>query len=365
MKKLVGPLGLSALTLALQGTAMAGTSDSLEFYTLYRSPYFQGRGDTGVANADGHEAIFYNPAGLAQGKGIYKETVLISPSVEVSTQTKDLVRQVLVQKDNDAEALESFEGKNVHLGANNFTGVVFRRFALGGLVSANTNVMLSKAPEENGVETLHADAVANRVATLSAAESFFGDTLYLGTTLKYIVRNEAVLDISAADADNIADKLNGDDVKHERKGYAGDIGAMLAPKSWPLTLGLHIENVGAAKLRSDEAGVHSKNLPQIVTIGIAAEKATKMSSLTFLADFRDALGQVETNVFKRTHLGAEVRFGKLIGLTGGLNEGYPTIGLFTNLYVIRMDLGLMTEEVGTSSGMRPDQRLMFRLMAGF
>lgn len=350
------------LMLVSSGPAFA---DSLEFNTLYRSPYFLGRGDTGVATADNHEAIFYNPAGLAQGKGLYKETVLVSPSMQISTQTKDVARTALVDKDNDADAFKNFAGKNTHFGLNNFTGVVFRRFALGGLVSSDFNVMLAKSPEQNGLETLHADAVVNQVVTLSAAEGFFDETLLLGTTLKYVKRNEATMDISAADSDNIADKLDSDDVQKSRSGYAADIGAMLKPKSWPVSFGLHIENIGSAKLKSNEDGVTSKRLPQIVTLGMAAEKNTKTSSMSFQMDFRDALGAVETNVYKRLHMGAEVRFAKFIGLTGGLNQGYPTVGFFTNLYVVRMDLGLMTQEVGSSAGLRPDQRMMFRLMAGF
>ncbi|MCX6128345.1 MAG: hypothetical protein NTX25_04685, partial [Proteobacteria bacterium] len=88
-------LFLGLLILTLREEVLCGSE--LQFNTIYRSPYYLGRGDTGVATADYQEAIFYNPAGLAQGKGLYKETVLISPSVEVSTKTKDLVRQVLVE----------------------------------------------------------------------------------------------------------------------------------------------------------------------------------------------------------------------------------------------------------------------------
>ncbi len=357
-------LKLGWCVLALLMTKKA-SADSLEFNTLYRSPYFLGRGDTGVACADGHEAIFYNPAGLAQGKSIYKETVLVSPSAQVSTQTKDLVKQAMVKKENDADALKNFAGKNLHLSLNNFTGIVFRRFALGGLVSADTNIMLSKATNENGLDTLHADATVNRVATISAAEAFWSDMLLMGTTLKYVSRNEALLDISAADAENIADQLDSDDVKVERRGYAADVGFMLRPPSWPMSLGLHIENLGTAKLKAAREGSGDRRLPQIVTLGLAVEKTTKTSALAFLFDFRDALGSVEQNVFKRVHLGSEIRFGRFIGLTGGLNQGYPTVGFFTNLYVVRLDVGLMTEEIGTSSGLRPDQRVMFRLMAGF
>src|SRR4051812_18693052 len=57
---------------------------------LYRSAYFLGRGDTGIATADNEEAVFYNPPVIAYGKGIYKLTILASPQVEVSQSARDL-----------------------------------------------------------------------------------------------------------------------------------------------------------------------------------------------------------------------------------------------------------------------------------
>lgn len=361
MRRGIKPLLVSLVALT-GGDALA---DELQFNTLYRSPYYLGRGGTGVASADNHEAIFYNPAGLALGKGLWKELVLISPSVQISTQTRDIAKQAFVDQDNNAEAFKGVSGKNIHFGINNFSGIVFRRFAIGALVSSEFNVMLSKDPRENAMETLHADAVLNRGPVVSAAESFFGDTLLLGATGKYIIRQEGEIDISAADAENIADKLDAEDVKQTRSGFGLDLGVMLKPKSWPTSFGLHIENIGGMSLDSSDEGVDARILSQIVTMGFAVEKATKTSSMSFQMDFRDVFGEVEKNTFKRLHLGADVKFADLFGLAGGLNQGYPTIGFFTDLYIARLDIGLMTQEMGSSAGLRPDQRIMFRLTAGF
>ena len=109
--------------------------DALEQSRLYRSAYFLGRGDTGIANADNHEAIFYNPAGLAQGKGIYKQTIFASPTVTISEDTKDLIRKVSVENNDSPQSLREHVGKNQHIGLNNFSGIVFRRAALGAMVS--------------------------------------------------------------------------------------------------------------------------------------------------------------------------------------------------------------------------------------
>ncbi|MCX6130576.1 MAG: hypothetical protein NTX25_16135, partial [Proteobacteria bacterium] len=88
-------------------------------------------------------------------------------------------------------------------------------------------------------------------------------------------------------------------------------------------------------------------------------------SMMIFADFRDLSGHSEPNVYKRLHLGAELKIARVFGFEGGLNQGYPSAGLFLNLYVMRFDIGAYTEEVGNSAGIRPDQRLYFRLKAGF
>jgi hypothetical protein len=361
------PYRLFRASCALAFLGGSGTlyAENLEFHRVYRSPYYLGRGDTGVATADYQEAIFYNPAGLAQGKGIYKETVLISPTFQISTKTKDLVRQVLVQQDNDPDTLRGYLGRNLHLGVSNFTGVVFRRAAVGVLVSSDTNVMLAKSAEERGLETLHADAVANRVAVFSAAEGFFNQKLLVGTTVKYIMRNEASIDVSALDSDNISDQLSSNDAEVSRNGIGVDLGFMYAMDKAPWRFGLHVENAGSTKLAAGESGVSSKRLPQIVTFGTAYDLKTRMSSMVIQADFRDVGGAVEKDTFKRLHLGTELQFARVFGFMGGLNQGYPTIGLFLNLYVVRFDVGAYTEEVGSTAGVRPDQRIFFRLKAGF
>lgn len=352
------------LGLAL-GPVTPAAADDIEFYSLYRSPYFLGRGNTGIAVADNHEAIFYNPAGLALGKGIYKETVLISPTIESSVKTKDIVRQALIEEKNDTDTFRNFIGHNIHLGLNNFTGVVFRRAAVGIAASGHTNALLAKSKEDRGVESLKAEAAANRVATFSFADDFWNQKLLVGATAKYVMRHDARIEVSALDATNIADQLGDDSVSTERTGMGVDLGLMYRFDKVPWRLGLHAENLGGTNLKPAEADATSRRLPQVVSLGSAVELKTRMSTMMFLMDYRDIGGSTETSTFKRLHLGAEMNVAKVVGLVGGLNQGYPSAGVYLNLYVMRFDIGTYTQEVGTSAGTRPDQRLYFRLMAGF
>ncbi len=355
---------------ALMGAAflsLTQTSWADESTRIYRSGYYLGRGDTGIASCDNHDAIFYNPAAIAQGKGIYKETVLMSPLLEMSRDTRDLIRQVAVEQKNDVDTMRKHVGKNQHLGIYNFTGVVFRRMALGAVASNQTNILVKQSPEHGGLETVSANTTANTVATLSLAESFFGEQFLMGMTGKYFAnRAQAGIDVSIVDAQDIAGELDQDDVMSLGSGTGVDLGFLYKPKSpVPWSLGLTLENVGKTKF-AGTAGVGAPDdLEQIVNIGLAVEPGRSSARFKLLFDYRDVTGAYEKNTFKKTHIGTEIALGKVMGFTAGLNQGYPTIGTYLNLYILRFDLGAYTEEIGDRVGVRPDPRFYFRMMGGF
>ena len=111
---------------------------------LYRSAGLLGRGDAGISSADDEDAIFYNPAGLALGKGIYKKTVLLSPQIEISSNTRDLIRRISLEKADAIDTALDQIGKPNHASYQNFTGIVLRRAALGAFASGSLNVLAHK-----------------------------------------------------------------------------------------------------------------------------------------------------------------------------------------------------------------------------
>lgn len=337
-----------------------------ESQRIFRSAYFLGRGDAGIANADNHEALFYNPAGLALGDGIYKETVLISPHLEVSAATKDLVRQIAIEKQNDPKTLAQYQGKNQHLGLYNFTGVVFRRAALGAIVSNQTNILVKKNPEQASLQSVSADTVANTGLVFGLAESFFKDYFLVGFTYKYLMRTEAGVAVNLIDAQDAMDDMNQEEMMRSATGSALDLGLMWRiPTAAPISFGLQVENVGGAKLAGNSQKDRDITLKQTVNLGLSFEPGTRFSKFRLFMDYRDVLSAVETNTLKKIHLGSELNVLRFLGVTGGLNQGYPTVGFYVNTYVLRFDMGAYAEEMGDRVGTRPDVRYFFRLAAGF
>lgn len=362
-------MGLAPAPFGHEGRAWAQTVGSREsFNRIYKSAAFLGRGDTGIAVADNEDAIFYNPAGLAHGKGIYKTTVLASPMIEFSENTRSMVREIAADSDKAVDTVLDSVGKPNHVGMSNFTGIVLRRAAIGAVATANADLLAHKSPEQGGLEVIDASADQTIGLTFSLAEGFFNNSLLIGTTGKYLRRGRGELGVSTAETTEIKSKL--DDRSQflgSGEGLGADLGLMLKGGSSkiPLSLGLTVADVGDTAINPSEKTDIELDVKQTINAGAAIETGTKYSRARFLLDVRDLSGRVITNSRKKIHLGTELEVMGMAGVTGGLYQGYPTAGLYADLYVLRLDFGTYTQEISDRVGSRPDTRYYMRLRAGF
>jgi len=277
------------------------------------------------------------------------------------------VREIAIEeKEVDIDTLRSHLGKPQHLGLYNFSGIVFRRAALGAFVSSQNNLLVYKSVEAGGLEAIKANLAATGGLTFSVAESFFSDHLFLGTTGKYMRRGQAKAELSILDADKVND-MQSSDFYGYGTGTGIDLGMMVRDDKakMPWSFGLHIENVGDTSIASNSSTAPVDDLKQQVNLGVAIEPGTKFSRLKLLFDLRDVTNHDEGDNAMKTHFGAELSFGNIFGVMAGLNQGYPTGGIYADIRVLRFDMGAYTEEVGEYAGNRPDTRYFARLMMGF
>ena len=360
-------LGLAWLLLGGLNAPLAAAKPQTSS-AVYRSPYFLGRGDTGIAVADDEDAIFYNPAGLAQGTGIYKRTVLISPVIEVSKTTKDLAKQATSASSDDAiDTVKDNIGKPAHIGVSNFTGLILRRAAVGVVASAHADFLAFDDPNSGGLQAVHASADETVGITFSLADKFFGDRLMLGSTIKYLQRGRGDIIAGAADVDTIRDKFKDTgNFIGVGTGIGADVGMMFrgGGRLNP-SMGLTINDVGDTPIKPTKATTLDLGLRQTVNAGVSIEPGTKYSRIKFLLDYYDLVGKTYTDPRAQTHIGLELGVLDAFGMTAGLNKGYPTAGLYADVYFLRLDFGMYGEEVGERIGTRPDQRYFFRLRMGF
>ena len=175
---------------------------------LYKSAALLGQGDTGIASVRSADAIFYNPAGLARGKGLYQQTIFAAPQIEFSAASRDLSRELLIEDQEPLETLRRQIGRPQHLGLQNFTGIVLNRAALGALVSGELDVLAHKSERYGGLEVIEAGAAQNAALSFSLAENFWQEALAIGLTTKYLWRGAGQAELAVAAAEEAQAMLN-------------------------------------------------------------------------------------------------------------------------------------------------------------
>ena len=360
-------LGLGEGEVLGQSSAPSGGRSYDEASQVYRSPALLGRGNTGIAIADEEEAIFYNPAGLALGKGIYKRTVLVSPTVQMSQNTRDIARRLGAENADAIDTVQDAMGRPNHFGLGNFSGIMLRRAAFGVVTQGSVDLLAFKDPELGGLEVVRAQGSQTTGATFTLAESFGKGHFFAGITGKYLMRGKGEIEASSIEIDKVKEKLQDQgDFLGYGSGTGADVGLMFQSGGRVnKALGVTIHDVGDTSILPQEQTALDLDLKQTINIGFAIEPSTLTSKLKLLADYRDVAGKAIRNPYKRVHLGAELTVFDMIGATGGLHHGYGSGGFFIDIYLVRLDLGFYTEEVGSRMGTRPDTRYFFGLEVGF
>jgi len=344
----------------------AVTGYSEDDQRLYRSSYYLGRGDTGLAIADDHEAMLYNPAGIAQGAGVYRRLILASPSMEFSDDARNMATELQAEDADIPSILKKRVGKNEHIGIYNLTALALRRASLGVFNAETTDILVFKSPASGGLEAVKARLTTSNGVVFAVAQDFLNQQLFVGANFKYLHRGEASLDVSVVDADAISN-MKSSDLLRSGTGMSTDLGILYKiPGNLQPSLGMTINNVGGThftRMNADSAA--PSGLKQIINLGAAIQPGTKISKFRLLGEYWDATNQLKQTKFKKLHIGGELSVRDTIGVTGGFSGGGSSGGIYVNLYALRLDAGAYIQEVDNRVGIRPDKRLFFRITAGF
>ncbi len=341
-----------------------------EYPYLYRSPYFLGRGDTGIAVAEDEDAIFYNPAGIATGEGVYKKTVLLDPFIEFSQSTKNVIQDVQVPNNDPINILKKNLGKVQHIGLADRIAIVLRKAAFSVFAYSSLSLLFFKDPDAGGFESLKFNSIVGGGATFSLAHTLGEKSgCYIGVTGKYLKRNQGVFSVNATKIDEATKST--DSAFMTGSALGADIGFLYQGTGrTPLSLGLTVQDIGNTSFTPDirtdlpKSAWPLKPIKQTVNVGMALIPGTKLSKLKFLLDVRDILFNFESDLYKKIHLGAEISVADMVGFMIGFNQGYPSYGTYLDLSYFRLDVGSYSEEVGSYAGQRQDTRYYFRMYVG-
>jgi hypothetical protein len=333
---------------------------------VYRSARLLGRGDTGIADVEEEDAIHYNPASLATGEGIYKRTIFASPQFEASSAVRDVYQNLVVEEKDQTDTLRQMVGKGQSLGVSNLSALVLRRAALGFTSSNRLSLLVHKDKDENALESVDVRVASNQIGSFSLADQFYDGSLMVGGTYKYISRVAGRVKANLIDAVNIQD-LQDDDLIGRGTGQGGDIGLRLRVfenDRAKQIIGLQVTDVGDTQITPLEDSGPMDPIKQSVNLGWMLEVNTGLSFMKMLVDYYDIMNAYHDSVLWKIHAGAEINVLSMVGVTGGVYRGYPSFGFYVDFYLMRLDVGVYTEELGETLGSYPDQRVFARLTVG-
>lgn len=335
-----------------------------KFYTGVRPI---GMGGAFVAVADDSNTIFYNPAGLSR---VNKFTLgLLNPSVSIGENGLDMYSDTDDTDMDDtgevSDLLRDYVGDHIHLYASVTPHIGFRikdfgimvsAFAIGNMDSEVRNPVYPEFQVDSHLDVGGIGGVGFIVPGVKGLKA--------GASFKAVSRkslNEVYTPAEIA-ADDFDDRIKDDEKTGSGTGI--DVG-LIYTLPWE-------------KYFQTDIAVVGQNLPEIEfedgekletrwIAGISIRKKVGPFSMIAALDYNDFTQNIEADddLGKRLHMGAEVKFKDFIAVRGGSNQGYPSFGASVDLWVLKFDAAVYSEEVGAYSGQREDKRYMGQITIGW
>jgi hypothetical protein len=353
----------------LLGTCAFGGASASELKREYYSAPLLGSGGAGITDVTGIDALFFNPANLARSQSIIGDVVLASPQVEASDNGLKIYKDVSANK-NMLDIVSSVIGRPVRLGIQNATGASLRRTALAVIQRADLHLSI-KNDVFSGLPVATVNSSVRAGAAYGIGRSFAGGQFHVGATGLVVQKAEANLSVTALEAQSKFKDAGGSSflgsLMKRGVGIGAHVGALFTPQanSSP-EIAVVARNLG---LNYSVGGKAASERPaselQTVDVGLSLQPGTKNSRARISMDVYDVMNKSRENFYKRLHLGTELNFSGVMGIQGGLNQGYTTYGIFVNMRIVRFDAGIFAEELGKYPGDMKSRSYYGKLSVGW
>jgi hypothetical protein len=325
-----------------------------------------GMGNAFTALADDDNAIYYNPAGLAEIDHL--DMGILNPLVEISKDSMNVYNDIQDTDFDDmsqvAELLRNHLGENQHVRAAAAPYVGFRVGKVGLMIGALAQATLDAAVRNPAWPEAHLDYIQDTGVVGGVGFKLPLTGLRLGATIKFVQRTSLDNIYSAADIadDGFEDQVN-DDMK-TGNGFSLDLGAMYRlpwHKFFDTNIALVVQNL------PDMDFGDAKDMKMQANFGLAVSKSLAKFKLVGTLDFDDLTMHLDedSDLTKRLHLGLEFKTPFFVSIRTGFNQGYWTAGATLDFRVIRIDFASYAEEIGAYAGQNMDRRYVAQITIGW
>ncbi len=325
-------------------------------------------GDAGVAISNDDSALYVNPAGLARVKTIQ----IKSPRLQIKAGSEfidryDQIASILSGKTVDIAELNQLLGMDGTAGIQFSPLVSIAAPGFGFSLLAGYDMTLKL----NYDASLSAFGNKDSAIALGLADevSLWHLPVAFGVSIKSVYRQvlydrvtgQSQIDLESGDViDRINSKTLGD--AFQEFGIFGvgvDLG-LLSSTTWasiPITVGAAVRNIGATLAGEKPLKTGSTpttlSLPVETVIGASATPTLPLIGDTIVAF--DYTLSPSNALYNSLHFGVEKKcWDNRIQIRGGINQGYITGGIGTDLGIIKLDYAYFTRERGATAGSEPD-----------
>lgn len=336
-----------ALSLIFFGVAAFATETSV----MNSSVRGLGMGDAFTALADDSSALFYNPAGLANVRGINWKIFSIQAGAS-GLDTYNKIRDLRgSDTDGYADGINRLMGDHVWTGLSGESIFYMPMFAFGVYNHGDALIRV-----DNPVNPEIYTSVINDFGYVAGFGVPFSPFLQMGMDFKYIKRTGARMPYGASFLADLNPNAIYNNVTGWGTGYGADFGMnfILPAPFFSATVSAVWRNIGEIQFRSGDPNADIPSEPNDVTLGTALQFKLPLLSISPEVDFH-YLNREDLQLTRKINFGIEIGL-PLLDIRGGFHEGYYTAGLGLNLGLFKVDLATYGVELGAYPGQIEDRR---------
>lgn len=324
-----------------------------ELLDLNQSIRALGMGGAYLTSARNGDALFYNPAELADVSGLHWEVANLSTGLNGLEIFNLLKGGISLNSPSD---YNKFFGTNVWLDAGGKTSLVMPNFGIAAYSSYTLGFQLHNPayPQFNTTFLNDLGFIVGGALQVAPMTTF-------GMNLKRITRWGGSKDIGVG---TIVSGGGVDSIKNafDSKGVGYGIDASLMYKlPTPLspTFVLSWQDIGVTSFQKTSGTEAPSRIKDNLSAGLGLNLDLPGLDVYGSFDYKHINDNSE-QLGKKLHFGTEVSL-PFIDIRAGLSQGYPSYGVGMNLFLFRLDAAYYFEEMGIYPGQTPENRILIGL----
>ena len=336
---------------------MTSTAKAAELYEVNVSPRALGMGNAYTAIVADKDALFYNPARLAEVKGV--NLTIADPYLGANGQdvydTYTSLSDASASTSSFATTLRQLYGKKIWVGGGAKAALTTPYFGVAGYDALTGSAYLNNPAYPN----LNVNFI-NDYGFVAGAAFDIAKIVSIGFSGRRITRIGASFPVGVSTLAVLSSSQLQDQLSNRGTGYAVDFGSSITiPGPVKPTFSFVWKNLGYTTFTQDFGSVAPPMIKDEMIAGLGMDISLPGIDIRPAFDFK-YLNRTDEQLGKKIHLGIEFDL-PLIDIRGGFYQGYYTAGVGVDLGFFKVDAATYGVELGEYPGQHEDRRYVAQL----